>query len=158
GSGCALTALDSKSPPLFRRGRPWTRGGELSSATTRDSSRRNSALRAHLVRPWPPLFESSELHRVEGLFQVADDVGGVFGADREADEVGRDAGRFLLFDRELLVRRGRGVDDQRLAVSHVRQVREKLDVVDQLAAVFALLRVGRSLDAEAEDRAAAVRE
>ena len=89
--------------------------------------------------------------RVEGLLQVADDVVHIFGPDRQAHEVGGHAGALLLFQSQLLVRRAVGVDDQRLAVADVGQVREELHAVDQLDAVRRLLRRRGSGDAEAED-------
>ena len=90
------------------------------------------------------------LHRVEGLLQVVDDVGDIFGPDRQADEVGSHAGALLLVERQLLVRGAVRVDDQRLAVADVGQVREQLHVVNELDAVLALL-LGRCPgDAEAE--------
>ena len=52
----------------------------------------------------------------------------------------------------------RRVNDQRLAVSDVGQVREQLYGVDQLDTVGLLLFQSVALDAEAEDRTTAVRQ
>jgi hypothetical protein len=67
---------------------------------------------------------------VDRVVEVVDDVGDVFDADREADEVGGDAGGGLLFVGELLVGGGGGVDDERLGVADVGEEGEELDVVD----------------------------
>ena len=71
-------------------------------------------------------------------------------ADREPDEVGRDAGRLLLGLVELLMG-GRGrVDDQRLRVADVGEEAEELDAVDEPAAGL-----DAALDPERDDAAEA---
>ena len=63
---------------------------------------------------------------------------------------GRDARGPLLLFGQLLVRGASRVDDQRLGVAHVGQVREQLDAVDEAAAGLEA-----ALDAEGEDGAGA---
>ena len=60
----------------------------------------------------------------------------------------RDARLDLLLAGELLVRRRRRVDDERLGVAHVGEEREELERVDELDRSFAA-----ALDAEGEHRA-----
>ena len=89
-----------------------------------------------------------DLHLVESLVEVVNDVLDVLDADGDANHVRRDAGRDLLLLSQLLVR-GRGwVDDQRLRVAHIGQVAGELDALDELLAA-----VTSALDAEGEDRA-----
>ena len=80
---------------------------------------------------------SSLLRRVQCLVEVSLDVGQVFDADTEADELGVDAGGALFLVGELLVRGRGGVDDQRLGVTDVCQVAAQLDVGDELLARLA---------------------
>src|SRR5690242_18879671 len=61
--------------------------------------------------------ESRLLRGAEGLVQVVDDVVGVLEADGEADRVLADPGRLQRRRIELLVRRARGMDDERLRVA-----------------------------------------
>mmetsp|Transcript_373 Transcript_373/g.1076 ORF Transcript_373/g.1076 Transcript_373/m.1076 type:complete len:443 (+) Transcript_373:144-1472(+) len=76
--------------------------------------------------------QSAARLRFERLSEICADVVDVLDANRDANHVLRDARRGLLFGRELLVRRRRGVNDERLGVTDVSQVRCKLDVVDEL--------------------------
>ena len=59
--------------------------------------------------------------RLEGLGQVGDEVVDVLEADRQPDEVRRDAGLDLLLGLELRVRGRCRMDDQRLRVADVRE-------------------------------------
>ena len=52
--------------------------------------------------------------------------------DGQSDVVGRNSGRVLLRFGELLVRRRRGMDRERLRVADVREVREELEAVDEI--------------------------
>lgn len=58
----------------------------------------------------------------------------MLGADRDANQVLRDARADALLLGQLLVRRGPGVDGQRLRVADIRQIRDELEPVDDLAA------------------------
>jgi hypothetical protein len=92
------------------------------------------------------------LCRAERLVEVADQVFGVFEADREAHHVGAGAGGRALFVGELAVS-GRGrVQDQGAGVADIREVREEADALDQPGAAFIA-----ALDPEGEDRAGAFR-
>lgn len=70
---------------------------------------------------------------------------------RDTDHVGLDASLDLLVSRQLLVGRRRGVDDERLGIANVGQVRSELDAVDE-----GLGRVESTLAAKAQHRAKAV--
>ena len=84
----------------------------------------------------------------QGLLKIVDQVRGRLDADRKAHIVRRDAGHACSSSLSCeWVVAGR-VDDQRLGVADVRQVREELDRFDEL-----LARLEPALDAEAEDRA-----
>jgi hypothetical protein len=85
---------------------------------------------------------------LQGLIDVGQDVVDVLEAYRQPDEVGRYASGELLLCRELLVRGGGRVDGQAARVAHVRDVRDQLQCIDELAALF-----GAALDAEAENGA-----
>ena len=61
------------------------------------------------------------------LVQIGKDVANVLDADGEAHQFGSYAGLSLLRHAELLVRGGGGMDDQRLGVADVGQMREELD-------------------------------
>lgn len=82
----------------------------------------------------------------ERLIEIGDQVVDVLQSDAEADEVGRDAGRCLLFGLELLVSGACRVDDQRLGITDVRQKAEDLELVDELEG-----RLVAALDSEADD-------
>ena len=75
----------------------------------------------------------------------------VLDADGQADEVLGEVRRLKLLGRELRVCGGGGVDDQRLGVTDVGEVREQLDLIDNLQA-----RVTAALDAEDHDAAKTV--
>ncbi len=87
----------------------------------------------------------------EGLFQVVDDVIGVFDPDRHANVLGADTGTTLLVGVELLVRGAGRVDDECFGIADVGQVRAEFAGVDELFARF-----HSALDAEAENRTFAV--
>ena len=68
----------------------------------------------------------------KGLLQVPNDVLGVLGTDGKTDRGGRDVLLGELLGRELGVRGGSRVHDERLDVGHVGKQREDLQVVDEL--------------------------
>src|SRR5262249_30911299 len=105
----------------------------------REAFCRDGARCAPLSRPRQP------------VLQVADDVLDVLQPDGEPYHVRPGAGRNLLCIRELAVRGGRRMDDQRARVADVGEMREQLDVGDQLHA-----RLVAALEAEGEDRAGAL--
>jgi hypothetical protein len=61
--------------------------------------------------------------RTEGLVDVGDDIVHVLDADRQPHELGCDARRLQLVVRELGVGRRGGVDDERLGVADIGEVR-----------------------------------
>jgi hypothetical protein len=65
------------------------------------------------------------------LIQIGDQITRILDPNREPDQLRRDPRGSLLLGAELLVGGGRGVDDQRLRVSHVGEQREELGSVDQ---------------------------
>ena len=84
---------------------------------------------------------------VERLREIADDVVGMFEADRKPHVAGRHAGRELLVGVELLMR-GRGrMDRERARVADVGDVIEKLQRVDEPAP-----RLDAALQLEADQR------
>ena len=87
------------------------------------------------------------------MVEIGDDVARVFDADRQSDHVFGDAGFDLLDDVELLMRRRRGVDHERLRVADVREQREQLEVIDER-----FRRRRAALDAEGEDCPLTVRQ
>ncbi len=89
----------------------------------------------------------------ESRFEVGLDVPDRLDADRQPDQVRGDAGRELLRDVELLVRRGRGVDRERANVADVGEVADEVQAVDE-----ALAGLEPALDAERDDRALALRQ
>src|SRR5690349_286130 len=131
-----------------------SRGAKRSAANARMScgERASSAL-AQLASSVRSMKASSLLRRGERLVEVFLDVVDVLDAGRDAHLLGRDAGAPLLRLAELLVGRRRGVDDERLRVAHVREVRGELHRVDEL-----LAGLEAALDAEGEHAAEAVPE
>ena len=91
-------------------------------------------------------FAGFERRGLQRLVQIIDQVVNALQADREADEIGRHACLLLLLGRQLGVRGAGRVDDERLGIAHIRQVREEFDVPDQLLARFQ-----STLDAEANN-------
>ena len=89
----------------------------------------------------------------EGLVEVADQVFGAFEADRQADHVGAGAGCQALLVAELAVGGRSGVQNQAAGIADIGEVREQLDVFDQLYAGFVT-----ALDPEREDRPGASRQ
>src|SRR5687768_5539783 len=71
------------------------------------------------------------LGRAKRLVEVPQQVVGVLQADREPDHLGQDASGALLGLAELLMGRAGGVDDQRLGVADVGEVREELQSLDE---------------------------
>ena len=67
----------------------------------------------------------------EGLVEVPQDVVRVLEPDRDADEVRADAAGDERLVAELLVRRGRRVDDERADVADVGEVAAQLDRLDE---------------------------
>ena len=89
----------------------------------------------------------------ERLLEVVLNVAQMLDADRDPDELRRDAGARLLGGRELLMG-GRGrVDDQGLRVADVREMTRELHRVDE-----PLPRLESPADAEGENAAEAVRQ
>ena len=86
--------------------------------------------------------------RVERLRQIREDVVWMFEADGEAHVAGRDAGRELLFRRQLLMRGGGGMNGERARVANVGDMVEKLERVDELAT-----RLDAALELEADEAA-----
>src|SRR5581483_7165753 len=76
----------------------------------------------------------SALRLLQSLVEVPEDVVDVLDADRQADHVRRHPGLDLLFLGELAMGGRCRVDDQRLCVAHVGQVREELQRFDELDA------------------------
>ena len=74
-------------------------------------------------------------------------------ADGETDRAGRDAAFQELLLRHLRMRRGSGVDHERLHVRDIRQQREDFQMVDE-----DFSRLCAALDLESKDRRAALRE
>ena len=72
------------------------------------------------------------VQRGEGLLQIPNDVLGVLGTDGKTDRGGRDVLLGKLLGRELGVRGGSRVHDERLDVGHVGEQREHLQVIDEL--------------------------
>src|SRR5579885_1050550 len=95
----------------------------------------------------------SLLRRRDGLVQVPKNIAQVFDPHRHANQVLGDARLELIGVGELLVRSRSRVDDQALGIPQVRQVREKLHRVDQLAPGLQ-----SALDAERHDGAASPRQ
>lgn len=63
------------------------------------------------------------------MIEISFDVVDEFNADREADEILGHAAGCLLLVRQLLVRRRGRVDNKRLGVAHIGQIRGQLQVV-----------------------------
>jgi enoyl-CoA hydratase len=83
---------------------------------------------------------------------VGDDIFLVLQPDRQPHHVGAGAGLHLLRVRQLPVRGGCGVNDERTGIADVREVREQFDIGDELdAGVIA------ALESEGEHGAAALR-
>src|SRR5262245_17145718 len=97
--------------------------------------------------------ESATLGGAEPSVEVGEDVVDGLDADAQPHQVGRDAGRHLLVGGELRVGGGRRVDREAAHVTHVGQVAEQLQVVDERAAGLE-----PTLDAEREDRALPARQ
>lgn len=68
----------------------------------------------------------------KGLLQIPNDVLGVLGTDGKTDRGGRDVLLGELLGRELGVRGGSRVHDERLDVGHVGEQREHLQMIDEL--------------------------
>lgn len=100
-----------------------------------------------------PRLSSNGVGGLEGLLKVGNDVVNVLGAHADADEVLGDTRVLLLLVGQLLVRRGPGVDRERLRVADVGEVADQLEAVDDLGAA------GRAaLDADGEHTAVAAGE
>ena len=78
----------------------------------------------------------NELHLVERLIEVPQDVLDILQPDAKADEIRRNARRLLLLLIELAVGGGSGVDGQALGVADISQVAEQSQVVDELGSGF----------------------
>ena len=72
------------------------------------------------------------VQRGEGLLQIPNDILGVLGTDGKTDRGGRDVLLGELLGRELGVRGGSRVHDERLDVGHVGEQREHLQMIDEL--------------------------
>ena len=93
------------------------------------------------------------VQRGEGLLQIPNDVLGVLGTDGKTDRGGRDVLLGELLGRELGVRSGSRVHDERLDIGHIGEQREHLQMIDELPSCLLA-----ALDLEREDRGAAVGE
>src|SRR5207342_804755 len=67
-------------------------------------------------------FAGFERRGFQRLVQIIDQVVNGLQADGEADEIGRHACLLLLFGCQLGVRRAGRMDDERLGITHIRQV------------------------------------
>lgn len=88
------------------------------------------------------------VQRGEGLLQIPNDILGVLGTDGKTDRGGRDVLLGELLSRELGVRGGSRVYDERLDVGHVGEQREHLQVIDELPCSLLA-----ALDLKGKDRA-----
>ena len=87
------------------------------------------------------------------LIQIPDQIFHIFQANREPDQLGRDAGGGLLGRAELLVRGRRRMDHQAARVAHVCQMRKDFQLVDEpLARFVAALHAERKNGARAFGR------
>ena len=93
------------------------------------------------------------VQRGEGLLQIPNDILGVLGTDGKTNRGGRDVLLGELLGRELGVRGGSRVHDERLDVGHVGEQREHLQMIDELPGGLLA-----TLDLKGEDRSAAVGE
>ena len=87
------------------------------------------------------------------LIEIGREVGDGFEADADADIIVGDAGLLEFLVGKLAVRGRSRVDDQRLCVAQVREVRSEFDRVDELFACRST-----AFDAEPKDRAELVTE
>ena len=83
---------------------------------------------------WPSRRGARPLAVGDGLIEIGEDVADILDADGESDQLGGHAGAGLLLDGKLLVRGGRGMDDQRLGIADIGQQRKQLERVDELLA------------------------
>ena len=97
--------------------------------------------------PFYLLLIESNLGCLERLVDVGNNVLHLLDAYGEADEIGGDPCRNLLLRRQLLVGRGSGMNDQRLGVTDVGQVRQELHAIDKFLACL-----HTTPDAETDDR------
>jgi hypothetical protein len=97
-------------------------------------------------------FAGFERRGFQRLVKITNQVVNALQADGEADEIGRDTCLLLFLGCQLGVRGAGRVDDEGPGIAHIRQVREKLDVPDQLLASFQ-----SAIDAEANNGTIAVR-
>src|ERR1700681_2246496 len=100
----------------------WTTSGNVTPQSSVNAPMLTSCSRVGSVLTPRRLARRRPLaRRRQGLVKIGDDVARVFDADRKPDHVFGDAGFDLLDDVELLMRRGRGVDHERLRVADVRE-------------------------------------
>ena len=111
---------------------------------------RATCLLVSLISPLHLFHWSTLLQR---LPQIPQNILNILDADAQPDEVGADARAGHLVFAELAVGGGGRVDRQALGVADVRQVAEEFQALDEPAASF-----DPALDAEAEDRARALRQ
>ena len=93
------------------------------------------------------------VQRGEGLLQVPNDILGVLGTDGKTDRGGRDVLLGELLGRQLGVRGGSRVHDERLDVGHVGEQREHLQMIDELPSCLLA-----TLNLKGKDRGTAVGE
>ena len=96
-----------------------------------------------------PVYPSTSL-RVERLLQIPLDVFEVFETNAQADEIGADASRDLLFFAELAVRSGGRVNGETARITDIGEVAEELQVFNEFPACFRA-----AFDSKSEDCACA---
>ena len=123
-------------------------------AGTRNPGPRNKSWisGSRCARPGMTVKLLPSLQRRERLLEIADDVLRILDADREPHHVRAGARLDLLRVGELAVRRRGRVDDQRARVADIGEVREQLQVGDELDAGLVA-----ALEAEGEHGAGALR-
>ncbi len=86
---------------------------------------------------------SKFLSGIQRLVEVPQDIVDVFKTNAQADEIGTDPSRHLLFGGQLAVGGGSGMDSKRLRISNIGKMAEQLQTFDKLAA-----RLGATLDSK----------